>query len=530
MKCKKCDKIIEDYEIYCDDCKELLKKEKELDKLIMENKELNKLEITKEVDTLQNFKDEKQEDSLNLKDELKDLVNIEELEYSLKEKDNKKTLIIVIISGVLLFIIAFIILVLFNNNEEPSLEENEVINYEEVLDDYGKTISKTILEYLNVNNQLPSWSAANDLINYNKHEVICDVHNLYEDGTIYLDKCTIDGNSVDYFYGEEKTEEKKGRIMEIYKKEEDNYYSYTIENQGLLELVGSITCKTDKCEYVKAYDKYVIIKEESDYYLYNYLTNTVEFGPFKLGLENPNNTILTYENNLYGILYKEIDKLNLYNAQTGKTLKNLDGELLMPLSNFIPNIMYKYGYVILKNGSENNFINLKTGNISYSIEGSINSFIEDNKNNITYITTINLENSKITIYNSNGKKLFNGREYNDIQISNDKLIVASDSNFYIYNSKLKLDMTSKEYNVLGLYDGFVAVINNEYLEIVDYNDQLIYTFDLKWNYSEHSIDSNLSGMNNNEIKLFIHSSNNNKLFEYYYNLLEREAKVVEINN
>ena len=52
MECKKCGKGISEFEIYCDDCKEILKKEKELDKLIIENKELNKLEITKEVETL----------------------------------------------------------------------------------------------------------------------------------------------------------------------------------------------------------------------------------------------------------------------------------------------------------------------------------------------------------------------------------------------------------------------------------------------------------------------------------------------
>ena len=89
MKCKKCGKIIDDYEIYCNDCKELLRKEKEYNKLIEENKELNKFEITKEVETLKNFNDEVKEDSFSLKDELKDLVNIEEIENSLKENGLK---------------------------------------------------------------------------------------------------------------------------------------------------------------------------------------------------------------------------------------------------------------------------------------------------------------------------------------------------------------------------------------------------------------------------------------------------------
>ena len=106
MECKKCGKTINEFETYCDDCKLLLNKEKELDKLIDENKELNKLEITKEVETLQSFKDEKKESESSLKEDLKDLVNIGELEMNLDEKDNKVPLFIIgIIVGLLIIIL-----------------------------------------------------------------------------------------------------------------------------------------------------------------------------------------------------------------------------------------------------------------------------------------------------------------------------------------------------------------------------------------------------------------------------------------
>jgi len=526
MECKKCSKSISEFEIYCDDCKELLKKEKELEELIIENKELNKLEITKEVETLQNFKDEQKESSSSLKEELKDLVNIEEIESSLTEKENKKAIIVIVISIIsIILIISIVLIVLINKKEPEETIEPEKINYSEILNDYGEEISFVISKYLNTNNELPSWSIISDLINYNKHEVICDIHSVYEDGSIYLDKCVIDDKNIEYSYGTKKEEIKEGKKIEIYKRAYDDYYSYTISNEGVLELVGEITCKTNSCEYINAYDKFVLIKEDNQYYLYNYENNNIEFGPFDMIDEHD---VLVYQNKLYGILYTENDKINIYNVNTGKTLKDLSGQLLLSMNDFNPNIMYKYGYVILKNNDKNNFINLKTGNISYTINGLINSFIEDKTNNIVYITTTNSLNSKITIYNSNGKNLFKGKEYNNIQIYDGKLIVSTDNNFYVYNSKLKLETSSKDYNILDLHNGFVIAAHNEYLKILDLNDNIIATFDLKWDNEKYKLDTNLS--NDTELKLIINNEENNSLLECYYNILSKETKVTEINN
>lgn len=528
MECKKCGKAIDEYELYCNDCKELLKKEKELDKLILENKELNKLEITKEVETLQNFKDEKKEDSLSLKEELKDIVNIEEIESNIKEKDNKKTIIIIAsVISLICLIICVVLLILFNKKEDKEISLPEEINYKEILNDYGKEVTIAISAYLETNDAAPSWSLINDLINYDKHEIVCNVHNVYENGKIYLDECNIDDKNIEYSYGDKQEDIKEGKKLSIYKKEYDDYYTYTTISEGTLELVGEITCKTDSCEYINIYDKFILIKDDNEYYLYDYDSGNIELGPFDMKEEN----VLAYQNKLYGVLYNENNKINIYNINTGKTLKNLTGEMLLSINDFNPNIMYKYGYVILKNNDKNNFINLKTGNISYTINGLINSFIEDSTNNIVYITTINSENSKIKIYNSNGKDLFQGKEYNDIRVYNGKLIVSADNNFYVYNSKLQLETSSKEHNILGLYNGLVAVINNEYLEIVDLSDSVVTTFDLKWNNEKYSVDAKLSGyVNNTEFKIIINNKDTNKFIECYYNSITKETKVININN
>lgn len=526
MECKKCRKSISEFEIYCDDCKELLKQEKELDKLIIENKELNKLEITKEIETLHNFQDEQKETPLSLKEELKELVNIEEIESSLREKDNKKTIIIIISIVVSIILITSIILMIIFSKQEPEeIIESEKTNYNEILNDYGKKISLIVSNYLKNNKEIPSWWTINDLINYDKCEIVCEVHSVYEDGSIYLDNCTIDEEKIDFSYGIKKDEIKEGKKVEIYKKEYDNYYYYTTTNEGLLELVGVITCGTNSCEYINAYDKFVLIKENSEYYLYNYENGNIEFGPFNMIDEHD---VLVYQNKLYGILYNENDKTNIYNINTGKTLKDLSGELLLSMNHFNPNVMYKYGYVVLKDNDKNNFINLKSGNISYIVDGLINSFIEDSTNNIVYITTLNSLTSKISIYNSNGKNLFEGKEYDHIQIYSGKLIVSTDKNFYVYNSKLKLETASKEYNILDLYNGFVIASNNEGLKVLDLNDNEIVTFDLKWDNEKYKFDTNLS--NDNELKFIVSNEETNSLIECYYNISTKETKVTNIKN
>lgn len=532
MECKRCSKKIEEFEIYCDDCKEVLKQEKEFTELIDKNKELNKLEITKEIDNLDSFKDEKNENIIDLKEELKDIVNIEEIET---ETNNKKIIIIVSCVVVLLLILIIILLFSFNKKEHDKVEEPEVIDYEKIINNYGEAVKLALSKYLESNEEVPSWSVISDLIIYEEYEVVCDIHHIYKDQNIYLNECKVDNKIVEYSYGVKQEEVKEGKKVEIYKVDSENYYySYSSNNEENSQLVGFITCKTEDCEYVSAYTKYVLIKENNEYYIYNYETNSIEFGPFSITSQYAENNILVYENELYGILYEIDGKKNIYNINTGKTLKNIEGELMLPTLHFSPNIMYKYGYAILINNNKNNFVNLKTGNVSYTIDGKINTFIEDTTKDLVYITTHNTENSKITIYNSNGKKLFNGKEFNNLQISDGNLIVSSDYNFYVYDTDLKLKTSSKEYNdILHLYNNFIVVIDNEYLEIVDYQDNILATFDLKWDKDKYEYETQLSGWyTDTEIKLIINNKEQTigNFLECYYNTETKEFKVTEISH
>ena len=502
MKCKKCGKEISDTFKYCDECREQLKQE-EFNKLVEENKELNKLEITKELETLDNIKETNENEDF-LKDELKDLVNFED-----EEKEEKKNIIIVIsIIVIFLLVIGLILVVIF---KKPKEEEKIQIDYERIVNSYGDSVNLIVSNYLKDNTEIPSWSYISDLIDYKKHKVSCNIKKIYKDGNIYLNDCKVDGVKTKYSYGK-KQKEKLGKSINIYKDENN----YTIEENE--NLVGTITCNSEDCEFVSAYEKFVVIKENDKYYLYNYENGGVEFGPFQM-TDNYKKDLLVYENKLYGIVYDNGKNKNVYNVNTEKTLKDINGDLLGSTIELDPAILYKYGYVIFKDVN-NNFINLNTGNISYTIEGEINNFIENINKDLLYITTLNPVNNKITIYNSNGKKLFNGDEYNNILIQNKNIIIYNDTNYHIYDYDLKKVLDSKTYDkVLNVYDTFAVVVNNKKLELVDLNDKILATYDLEWN-NTYKFNSMLSGINENIINLIIETSD--KSLNYYYNLDTKE--------
>ena len=519
MECKKCGKKIDELDIYCDECKKIINQEKKLDKLIDKNKKMNKLEITKEVETLNNFKDENNESASSLKDELKDIVNIGDEEIKLE--NSKIAIIISIIATIIsIGIIGIAVFMLFFKDKKVETEEpvEEVINYEEVINEYGDKVKLAFKEYFEINKNIPAWYTLRSLVDYNKYNVICSIHNLYKDGNIYLSDCEVNNRKTKYSYGEEQQIE--GKKINIYKLE-SNIYS-NVESDTLL---GSITCMTEECKYVKAYEKYVLIKEEEKYYIYNYENSSIEFGPFDIIDNNYENNILVYENVLYGILYEEEDKQNIYNLDKGKNLKDIKGNILEKAENFDSTIMYKYGYVIFENNDKNNFVNLKTGNVSYTVNTTINSFIEDKTKNLVYIITHNQTNSKITIYNSNGKLLFEGKEFNDIKILDNTIVVSDDTKYYVYDKSLKLKLTSKNYNkVLGIFNDFVVVVDEGYLEIVNLEDKILATFDLEWDNTMYKFDNMLSGKvnDNNEDIIYLIIERSNSSLKYYYNIITKE--------
>ena len=529
MRCRKCGLEIDDDEIFCKDCRKQLKKSSskkelnELEYLISDQIELNKLEQTKELDNLKDFvleeiehkeeninneviDNESEKSVVNEADKNEDDENIDnymtreerkDIQNKNKTKSKKKKKFILIILGMVLFIAIMIGAAMFFKNKKD--DTKETVDYKKILDNYGKRVSKEVINYYNENEEIPSLEYINDYVKDDKYKITCNIHEFYSDG-IYLDECMIDNEEVEYSYGEKK-EYKPAITLNIYKIEvEDNLYSYFDTNEQGSVLAGTITCK-EECKYLTAFNKYVIVKENNAYYLYDYENDILVSGPFN-SIENDN--LLYDKNNLYGIYYNDNGINRLYSISGKKSFSSIKGTLHNE-DNY--NILYKYNYVVFNNKGINDFINLNTGNVSYSIKGTIEEFREDKKNKLVYMLVYEDNSNNFIVYNSNGKELFDGDKLNNFIFNSNNFIVSTNNNYKVYDSKLELKTNSKFYeSILGIYEDFVVVVDDGKLKIVDLNDKELATFELDWN-KNYSLDYEKSGRNTigdeNEIYLYI---------------------------
>jgi len=546
MKCNRCGKEIAETEIFCKDCKKYLKEFSSrsdvevLEELIEEQKNFTDLENTKELVNLDKLVEEEierqeiEEDKTVIfetnKEEIKETreeLNKEIIEEPKKENKNKKKLILIISIITIVLVGIIVLLLLLLDKEEPEEPKEVVIDYEKAINAYGDNITEIVEEYINKNEEIPTWQYILENIDYDRYEVECSIHNIYKNSSIYLSGCKVDGKKTKYTYGTEIEEIKEGKKVNVYKLDYNGFIVYTGINETSSTLAGTITCKTEECTYINAYDNYVLIEEEKEYYLYDYTTDSLNFGPFKL---NDEYDMLVHNNVLYGIIYNEENINNIYNVQTGKILKNIKGFLLPGEMDFDPTVMYKYNYAILINGDKNEFINLKTGNISYTIKEHILSFIEKNK--IVYITTVT-EKNKYKIYNSNGKALFDGKEYINFIIGENDFLVATENNFKVYDKELKLEVSSKTYDkILGLYQDFVVALKDNNLIFLNTEDKEYVTFENAWDDANNVFHYNLTKKLDNRISVIIENKkmpvgNGYTGIEYYYDIKTKTSGFIE---
>lgn len=545
MKCNRCGKEIEEIEIFCDDCKKHLREfssrreVKELEELIENQKNFEDLENTKELVNLDKLVDEeliKEEiieenfEKESVKDVVKDIAR-EDSEFSdIEKEEKKKKKIIIIVSialGVLILIATLLFLLLDKKDKEE--EPKEIIDYEKIINSYGDSVKEVVDGYIKTNENIPTWQYVLENVDYDRYEVECLNHVIYIDGNIYLSGCKVNNKTTKYTYGLEQEEIKAGKKIIIYKEDYNGFFVYSDKSNKNTTEAGFITCKTEECSYISAYDKFVLIKENNEYYLYDYTNNSINFGPFNLNNEHDT---LVHSNELYGIIYKEENQNNIYNVKTSKILKNIKGIVLPGEMGFDPTVMYKYNYAIFVDDETNNFINLKTGNISYKIEEKIVEFIENESKKLVYIVTIT-DNNKYKIYNSTGKLLFGGKECVNYILSSNQLLISTDTNFKVYDADLKLIIESKDYDqILGLYSDTVIAVKDNDLIILSIEDEEYTKFEDAFDNNNNIFYNSLSGKKDNKIIVTIE---NKKIpygtqgngIEYYYDLTTKESGFTE---
>ena len=243
-------------------------------------------EKTKEIENISSVLEEKPEKIIEEKVE-------EKVDESNKKSSKKKIIPTIIISSILLVVLVIVLVILLqpktknkSSDKEKVLTKNE---QKEVIAGYGDALKGVIAVYYEKQNVLLEYDAAVKLVNY-KYKVVCNIHEIYEDGNIYLNKCKINNKNTTYSYGtkQEKKEEPKisDDAIKVYvskknnkailtePKDIDNYDVYAFEIEG-------------------AYSDLTLLSDTSDYIFYSDSDYNVHMLNFKTTKKVMNN--LTYE-------------------------------------------------------------------------------------------------------------------------------------------------------------------------------------------------------------------------------------------
>lgn len=425
------------------------------------------LEKTKEIDTITDISDEKLEEDCEVIDDDKtivgdkiveeNIVNDKVLEDNNDDKENKskcKKKIIIILSCLIVLLLLIWLCLDIKKNKDKEKIKDDVYNQSELsekekenkIKSYGKKLEKVISDYYKENNVLLSYDEALKLIK-NDDDISCSIHEIYDDGGVYLSDCSFGGKKTKYSYGEKRQVNEPTEIVE------DN----TKINVYINKSTGKATLT--KPTNIKDYDIYVVdcgriyqnatlfentqyvLYQTSDYYmqLKNYVTN-------KKILENVSyKAILPFKNkDSYDTKYLAVlidNKWGIYNLDTGKVIvaASYDGfsngsnngtagpmEMITPVKNNLV-IAYKgqkYGVVDYTSGVEVipfTYSNIsKVGDYLYaSVEYGLNGVIYDldgkividkKYNNIYGITNGNYilvnKDNRIVLVNISGRVLF----------------------------------------------------------------------------------------------------------------------------
>ena len=472
MKCLKCGKEIYDDSNLCEECKNI-------------NEDTKDFDDTKEIVNIDSIIN----DSSSNTD---DLFNENETRESRYLKKKRFNIIILILS--IFFVSIIVVLVLLFLNSKDNSQDTYEIDYEKILNMYGRKIEKYLLKNVDV-------EKLSDVDIEFDYKVECEIEEINFDKTIYLDICKIDDESIKHSYGERKDDNLT--TLTIYKS--DNKYN---DSNG--DIVGTIDCLSKDCKYYEAFDKYVIVKEKDNYNLYDYEKNKKIYGPFSENFE-----VLNTGNSLYGIYVKENSIGTVYSLNNNKEFKNINGSLTLQDIRFNPTVMYKYGYVMFDNDGYD-FVNLKNGKVNYSIKDSILKIEEDFENNIAYILTYTLSTNNFKIINTHGKELFNGKTFSYFKLSNDEIIVADAKNFKIYDSKLNLKNSSKLYESLFVIDdNYLVAFDSKELKLIDFQDNLLASFKLSELDKSTTIDHAEWGTKDGKNVIIIYLKDTN--IKLYYN-------------
>ena len=299
-------------------------KEHSMNGVVIENNSNDdNLEKTKKLENIDNVEQLEEEKTKKIENiENNEIKEENVIKTDDKKNNNKSKLIItIIISIVFILCILFIILIIdpFKKNDSTNnvvKNEEKTINEKEIINGYGDALKAVININYEKENKLLNYDEAIKLVNYD-YKIICNVHEIYDDGSIYLNNCSIDGKNTKYSYGT-KQEKKEEPIIS-----EDSIKVYVSKNDSKATLNKPENEDDYDIYYFDIDGKYTgleLLDSLSDYIFYldeEYNSHIINFKTGNKIFENINySSVLPIKiNNVYDLNYVALcinDKWGFY--------------------------------------------------------------------------------------------------------------------------------------------------------------------------------------------------------------------------
>ena len=293
---------------------------------------------------------------------------------------------------------------------------------------------------------------------------------------------------------EDKVEQnnKSGVTISLYKQADGNYifsynsndYNKNVYEQGQYIKLDTYECNSYNCKYKDGAINKVLIYD-NDYILYD--VNTKKETKLNLNIDSSNDTkLIYYDKVVYGIevykngknAYYDLNKLKYITEFKYSGFNFNDGSIKF-------NKLIAYDDPDEENPFEHNYYiyDLKTEKVIF--EGKQLNILQGKEfNNHLYFVTMNssdIEKNSYNIYNDKFELLFEDVKKYGITDNGNIMITKDNKSFSTYNEKGNLIKTSKEYSEIKLIvNNYVAVIDDGYLKLIDYNELEIAKF-TQWN-------------------------------------------------
>ena len=463
-------------------------KKKEKDREIVIDKKYEYDDVssgdTKKIDTVSDIKEGVVEENTKKIDNVSEIVEepIQEKrdDNSFIEPPRKNKLIpILIICGVVIIILVLVLIVLLNPKTNNSSSDSEKVltknEQKKVINGYGDALKGVIAVYYERQNVLLEYDDAIKLIDY-KYDVLCKTHEIYEDGSIYLNKCSIDNKSTTYSYGKKQEEKEEAKISEdaikVYVSKKNS--KATLEEPKDIEDYELYTFEIDG-----AYSDLTLLSESSDYIFYtdgdynvhmlNYKKNTKVMDNLSYQAVLPIKVGSIYDTKYIAI--KMNDKWGIYNITNNERVVSHKYDSVTPVLYMGTSGPALYvntlddGIIAVANyGDENNpssygVVNYKTG--KELIKQEYKSMLQSG----SYLW--------VTDYYGDGHIFdYNGVEYLDGKF--DKVYWIVDGKYILVNDKDEIKIVSIKGKEIYSY-GKVKVGNINYG--LTYNNGALFQFD-----------------------------------------------------